>query len=228
MLKELLSRKYPIELIPDNDEPGYVAIHPDLEGCMAQGETADEAVAQLNAARELWIRTRFEDGLPIPEPKDNEEYSGRVLLRMPPWLHAKAAHVAKHQGVSLNQLLVSAIAERLGAWELTGKAQNVMARLESTANTFEQTVAALSTALHRMEPIPRTFGPESGFVPLGEAATRLFIAYRSSNEIGRRLGSDLARLKSAGNVYLSSGLLAQARATGGVISDDVFSDVVQD
>lgn len=66
-LEHLLSLSYPYQL--ERDEDGvFVASHPDLLGCLAQGETANEVVANLDEARQAWISHRFEIGLPIPEP----------------------------------------------------------------------------------------------------------------------------------------------------------------
>jgi predicted RNase H-like HicB family nuclease len=112
-LEHYLSLNYPYELIRDTVEGGYFAAHPDLDGCAAQGESAEEAVAQLDVARELWIETRLEDGLGVPEPAP-EEPSGRVSLRMPSSLHAKLIRIAERQGVSLNLLLNSILAEYVG------------------------------------------------------------------------------------------------------------------
>ena len=46
----------------------YVASVPELQGCMAHGETKEEALKEIEIAKELWIETAKEDGLPIPEP----------------------------------------------------------------------------------------------------------------------------------------------------------------
>ena len=61
-----LSLEYPCELIRDAEGGTYFAHHPDLPGCAAQGDSPGEAVANLNAARRLWIEARLEDGLSIP------------------------------------------------------------------------------------------------------------------------------------------------------------------
>jgi len=111
-LDHYLSLSYPVELI--REEGGVFAFHPDLDGCAAQGATVDEALANLDDARMLWIKTRLEDGLPIEEPTRAEQYSGRVLLRMPSALHADLAKIARRQGVSLNQLMNTALAEYAG------------------------------------------------------------------------------------------------------------------
>ncbi len=46
--------------------------------------------------------------------KKDKKYSGKVLLRLPSSLHKKCVHVAKMEGVSLNQFLLYAVAEKVG------------------------------------------------------------------------------------------------------------------
>lgn len=59
---------YPITLYPDTEVGGYVAEIKDLPGCLTQGETLDETIANINEARELWIETAYEAGREIPLP----------------------------------------------------------------------------------------------------------------------------------------------------------------
>lgn len=49
----------------------------------------------------------------IPEPPD-EKYSGKVLVRMMPALHAAIALRAKREKVSANHLIVAVLAESVG------------------------------------------------------------------------------------------------------------------
>lgn len=51
-------------------EGGYVAVIKDLPGCMTQGETPDEFMANIEDARRLWIETAYEFGDEIPLPAD--------------------------------------------------------------------------------------------------------------------------------------------------------------
>jgi predicted RNase H-like HicB family nuclease len=46
----------------------YGAYVPDLPGCVAVGETLDEAVQLIKGAIEMHLRGMREDGDPIPEP----------------------------------------------------------------------------------------------------------------------------------------------------------------
>jgi antitoxin HicB len=62
-----LSLSYPIE-IQEGERGGYFVTNPDLDGCMAEGASLEEAVANLADSRELWIEARLENGYPVPEP----------------------------------------------------------------------------------------------------------------------------------------------------------------
>ena len=111
-LRYFMKLRYKIELT-EEDEGGFVAHHPELPGCIAQGETADEAVINLREARESWVAVRLEEGLDVPEPRADVEYSGKFLVRLPKSLHADLADAARREGVSLNQLVVAALSGHL-------------------------------------------------------------------------------------------------------------------
>ncbi|MCA9912544.1 MAG: type II toxin-antitoxin system HicB family antitoxin [Anaerolineae bacterium] len=49
-------------------EEGYVAFHPQLPGCISQGDTSEEAIENLADARVLYIETLLQDGLSVPQP----------------------------------------------------------------------------------------------------------------------------------------------------------------
>jgi len=105
-----LEQKYPVTLYPAL-EGGYVAEIKDLPGCITQGETAEESMAEVEDARVLWIETAYEHGDDIPLPCTDTQYSGKTLLRMPRSLHKKLAEGAEREGISLNQHLVSLLSE---------------------------------------------------------------------------------------------------------------------
>ena len=108
---EALERLYPVTLRPQS-EGGFVAEIQDLPGCITQGETAAEALANVDDARRLWLAAAREHGDPIPPPSIDERFSGRLLVRMPRSLHRRLAERARREGVSLNQYVVALLAER--------------------------------------------------------------------------------------------------------------------
>jgi antitoxin HicB len=107
-LEDYLNLQYPVTLYPD-PEGGYVAQIKDLPGCLTQGETLEEAIANINEAQELWIETAYESGDDIPLPSTDDTYSGKLLLRMPKSLHRRLAEEADRENVSLNQYIVSVL-----------------------------------------------------------------------------------------------------------------------
>ena len=107
-----MSLRYPIELTED-EEGGYFATHPALDGCMAEGATLTEAIANLADSREVWIATRLDNGYSVPEPRQRRP-SGNISLRMTPALHARLAKLADRDGVSLNFLISSVLARHAG------------------------------------------------------------------------------------------------------------------
>ena len=66
--------KYEIIIYWSNEGQIFIAEIPELPGCMAHGETQDDALKNVQEAIQLWIDTAKEFGDPIPEPK------GRRLL----------------------------------------------------------------------------------------------------------------------------------------------------
>ena len=49
-------------------ETVWIAAHPELDGCMAHGESDAEAASNLEDARRLYLATMLEDGLTPPVP----------------------------------------------------------------------------------------------------------------------------------------------------------------
>lgn len=110
-LEEYLTLPYRMEIVPDPDEGGYAVFFPDLKGCGSCGETIEEAVAHAQEAKTDWLMAAIEDKRSIPEPVDEEVYSGNFKLRMPKSLHKALAVNAKRDGVSMNQYCVYLLAK---------------------------------------------------------------------------------------------------------------------
>ena len=105
-LEYYMSLRYPVTVHPD-PESGFVAEIEELPGCMTQAETLDEIFRAIEEARQLWIKTAYDEGQDIPLPRDVEKYQGKFLVRIPRSLHRDLARAAKREGVSLNQYVTS-------------------------------------------------------------------------------------------------------------------------
>lgn len=124
---------YPIIVRPLSSEEGggYLAEFPDLPGCIADGETIEEAISEAGDALKAWLKVAEERNHPIPIPSISENFSGQTRLRMPKSLHAQLSLHAKQEGVSLNSLVNAMLERELGREEARAaimRAKNAEAR----------------------------------------------------------------------------------------------------
>jgi predicted HicB family RNase H-like nuclease len=110
---EILKRPYARVVVPEEDGSFRAEIL-EFTGCNAAGDTAAGALASLEEVAASWLEGAMAKGLPIPPPVEAEQFSGKLVLRLPRSLHRRAAHAAKRDGVSLNQFIVGCVAEQVG------------------------------------------------------------------------------------------------------------------
>ncbi len=61
--------KYEIIIYWSDDDQAFIAEVPELPGCMADGKTYQEAVANAEVVMGEWIERAKELGRTVPEPK---------------------------------------------------------------------------------------------------------------------------------------------------------------
>ena len=127
---------YTIELQRDPEEGWFVRVK-ELRGCMSQGDTAEEALVMIQDAMLAWLDVALEDGLAIPEPRSDENYSGKFVVRIPRSLHRDLVERANREGVSLNQYINVALARSVGRLVPAGPAaieEPAWSRLKATVH----------------------------------------------------------------------------------------------
>jgi len=112
-VKEYLAKPYTRELIRNEDGTWFARVM-ELKGCMTEGNTKEEALKNLDDAMKGWIDVAIEDGESIPEPLESRSFSGKFVVRVPRSLHRNLAKRAEVEGVSLNQVVVTALAREVG------------------------------------------------------------------------------------------------------------------
>jgi antitoxin HicB len=55
------------------EEGGYVAEIPALKGCLAQGETLDEVLAELKIVTDLWLKTAAKYARTLPNDDSTKD-----------------------------------------------------------------------------------------------------------------------------------------------------------
>lgn len=111
--------EYMHEIAPLTSEEGggFVITFPDLPGCMSDGETIKEAISNGRDAFNAWVAAVLDAKrtvpLPSARPLELVDVSGRFVTRLPKSLHARLQSRARQEGVSINTLTTTFIAEGL-------------------------------------------------------------------------------------------------------------------
>jgi predicted RNase H-like HicB family nuclease len=156
---ELLKQPYARVLIPDEESGTYTAQILEFPGCIAQGASPAEAYERLEIAAESWIEGALEMQQEIPPPSADVRFSGRFALRLPRTLHRQAAQLADVEGTSLNQFIVSTLAEKVGAVSLyRGLEQKLQASIakSSAVSTIEARLSQKKRSQKGIERVKRS------------------------------------------------------------------------
>jgi len=148
------ANKYAFNILWSEEDGEYVATCPAFPGLSALGETEEEALAEAKVALRLFIKTCEERGIPLPESESVQEYSGQFRVRLPKSLHRQAAQLAAMDGISLNQVVISAVEARVGAKQLGARMLGEMRHL--LAEQASQYKVALASALTSDERLTTT------------------------------------------------------------------------
>ena len=107
---------YPFEVRPLSSEEGggYLISFPDFAECISDGETVEEAMVNGRDALKATIAALKAMKHSVPAPNNGGVASGKFVARVPRTVHAQLATRARAEGVSLNALVLTFIAQGLG------------------------------------------------------------------------------------------------------------------
>jgi len=60
---------YHINVFYSDEDGGYIADIPDLKSCSAFGETPEEALREVQIAKQAWLATCRAKKKPVPQPR---------------------------------------------------------------------------------------------------------------------------------------------------------------
>ena len=106
------SYRFSVRQLSKGEGGGYLVEFPDIPGCMSDGETVEEAIANGRQALRDCIAVFKESGRKIPHPSPVE--SAQWRQRLPRTLYLKLTTQAEAEGVSINSLVTAIIAEAVG------------------------------------------------------------------------------------------------------------------
>jgi antitoxin HicB len=110
---------YPFEIRPltEQEGGGFLISYSDFSECISDGETVEEALKNGKDALKATIAALKAKGMPVPAANSGGVASGKFVARVPKTVHAQLATRAKAEGVSLNALVLTFIAQGLGRKE---------------------------------------------------------------------------------------------------------------
>lgn len=110
---------YPFEIRPLTAEEGggFLISFPDFSECISDGESVEDALKNGREALKATIAALKAKGQPVPSANGGGVASGKFVARVPKTVHAQLATRAKAEGVSLNTLVLTFIAQGLGRKE---------------------------------------------------------------------------------------------------------------
>jgi len=108
--------RFEIRPLAKKEGGGLLVTFPDLPGCISDGETYDEAIANAREVFEEWIEACRDLGREVPLPGSAGKVA-RFVLRLPRSLHERVIAAAAAEGVSANTLLTTFVAEGIAVRE---------------------------------------------------------------------------------------------------------------
>jgi len=94
----------------DSDDEIFVARVTEFPSLAAHGDTAEEALSEIQIVVGDVVDDLRRSGEAIPAPLSERKFSGRFNVRVPPALHRSLVTQAAEQQVSLNQLITMKLA----------------------------------------------------------------------------------------------------------------------
>jgi len=113
-----MENEYPLTVEWSKEDQQYVVTCPAFPGLSALGESREQALAEAETVLRLFVESYKERNIELPEPRTVEDFSGQFRVRLPKSLHRQASQLAESDGISLNQLVISAIEARVGAKQM--------------------------------------------------------------------------------------------------------------
>ncbi len=143
--------KHAISIKWSDEDNGFIATIPGIQGLSAFGETREKALSELNIASGVYFESLKKAGKQLPDEEKIISYSGQIRLRMPKSLHADLSDRAKDEGVSLNTYIVTLLSERHMGKNLVKEVADLRRKLDIINSRVMNSMYDESRSLQKIE-----------------------------------------------------------------------------
>ena len=108
---------YEMRIIPKTNAEGkvyFTAFYPEIKAVIGGGYTKEEAIKDAEENLEFYLEFLKEEKREIPLEYEENNYSGKIALRVSRSNHKKLIEKAEDEGISVNMLINNAIENYFG------------------------------------------------------------------------------------------------------------------
>ncbi|GGP17308.1 type II toxin-antitoxin system HicB family antitoxin [Oceanobacillus neutriphilus] len=136
-LEEFLKLDYKLVITPfeEEGEKGFIVSSPEINGLEVFGVTIDEALKEVNEAKQALFYLQQDKGEKIAYPKgyetNDENLSGRMTIRVPKMLHKRIKDYSNVNGTSLNTSIIQLLNDGFNYNETNILRENIIETLNN-------------------------------------------------------------------------------------------------
>jgi len=143
--------KHAISIKWSDEDNGFIASIPGIQGLSAFGKTREKALSELNVASEAYFKSLKKAGKQLPDEEKIIPYSGQIRLRMPKSLHADLSKRAKDEGVSLNTYIITLLSEGHVERNLLKEVAALKGKIEIINSRIMNSTYNASHSIHKID-----------------------------------------------------------------------------
>lgn len=209
-IEGLKTRPWSREIVADEDG-GFLARIPELEGCFADGATVEEALANLDVVLEEWLELSIERGEFLPEPRRlvSDDVSGRFSVRVPRSLHRELSEAAEKEGCSLNQLVNLILSQGVRSIRAVSTTRAEDASEDIAADAVRNRVESIG-ALKGIGSFLRRAGLSNLASAFFAFAAERIAVFENGQSASRELGVTAAMARKDGRFHLAEQLFRES------------------
>ncbi len=143
--------KHAISIKWSDEDNGFIATIPGIQGLSSFGTTREKALAELKIASEAFFESLKKAGKKLPVEEKIITYSGQIRLRMPKSLHAELSDRAREECVSLNTYIITLLSEGHVKNNFHKEISSLRAELEIVYSQLMSNDLKASRNIHKIE-----------------------------------------------------------------------------